>query len=123
MALRHRLVVLRRDRACLRSEGEWRLVTDFGDAFRLDATLRRQRIANALDRGIGGHRVPDCFGAHVPARTAADAVSRGKARSRGWTLAVRVVAETQEGGAVDLRLHDEVGRIWGAVQQIALHRP
>src|SRR5262245_5758328 len=109
MALRHRLVVLRRDRACLGSEGEWGLVTDLSDAFRLDAALRRQRIANALDRGISDHHVSDCFGAHVPARAAADSVCCDKARSRGWTLAVRVVAEAQEGRAFDLRLHDEVG--------------
>src|SRR5262249_45049062 len=84
MALRHRLVVLRRDRACLCAEREWCLVTDFGDAFRLDATLRRQRIANVPDRGIGGNRVAGFFGAHVCARCAARGVSWEQGRSRGW---------------------------------------
>ena len=113
------------DRALLGAEGLGRVAPRRVDVFGIDAARRRHRVGDGVEHArtlltmwamVSG---PDVAG-----RAVADAVGRRELRCRGVrALAVHVVAETQQGDAVVLGLHDEVGGVAVACEQVAARRP
>src|SRR5207253_1747655 len=107
--------------------GRGRALPDILDAFRLDATLRRQRIAYGGDRREIGDDVRQRFRADVPRHAIANAIGSGKSGpGRGvglGALAKLIVTETKICRAVSLDFHDEFGRVGGAVEEVAFRLP
>ncbi len=119
-------IVLRRNAALLRAEGNRSILPDVLAGLGINATEGRQRIGEARNKAAPGKAAihqHDRIAADVAARSVANAIRRGKRHLGASGQAIHIVAEAQEDRAVIFNFRDKRRRVGAGLQEVAFRCP